>query len=51
MVMGCVADQIFRRAPVSVLLYHPGWGPGLRLSADTRAFYRLVRERVDWLGI
>jgi nucleotide-binding universal stress UspA family protein len=28
MVMGSVADEVFRRARVPVLLYHPGWIPG-----------------------
>jgi nucleotide-binding universal stress UspA family protein len=27
MVMGSVAEQVFRRARVPVLLYHPGWIP------------------------
>ena len=27
LVMGSVADQVFRRARVPVLLYHPGWVP------------------------
>jgi nucleotide-binding universal stress UspA family protein len=27
LVMGSVADEVFRRARVPVLLYHPGWIP------------------------
>jgi nucleotide-binding universal stress UspA family protein len=27
-VMGSVAEQVFRRARMPVLLYHPGWMPG-----------------------